>query len=276
MCKIIVLIELLLFAYPIIAEDNIKPTSAWNQAYQENYAEDSISDILKYAKNSYVLIDPFESEEARNAISKIKKNGNIVSAYMSVGTGEKWRDDFKELKPFLITKEWDQWEGEFFINKISKELINIMKKRIDLAAKWGADMVEFDNMDWAFDDQYRKKFGFKVTAKEAIKYNQTLCAYVHSKGMKCMAKSTTRGASGFDGVTYESYNNEKNWWDTKELKDFLKEGKIGLIVHYNEKKPDKVYEAYRKKYGNSLLYMAESKTKKRYIHYANGKSLEGK
>ena len=61
-----------------------------------------------------------------------------------------------------------------------------MKLRIDQLAIWGCDWVEFDNMDWAFDDNTRKNYNFQVTNEEAITYYNELCDYVHSKGMKCI------------------------------------------------------------------------------------------
>jgi cysteinyl-tRNA synthetase len=56
-----------------------------------------------------------------------------------------------------------------------------------------------------------KKYKFSVTENEAILYYQTLCDYVHLKGMKCMAKNSVKGCDNFDGVLCESFNNEKDW-----------------------------------------------------------------
>ncbi len=247
------------------AQEPALPAQVWIQAYQENFKADSVPDIVAHARNSYVLLDAFDSEAARAAIPQIKKNGNIVSLYMSVGTGEMWRNDFELLKPFLVKKTWGQWKGEYFVDQISDGLIEIMKKRIDQMAAWGADMVEFDNMDWAFDDANRRRYKFKVTVEEAIAYYQALCTYARSRGLQCMAKSTTRGAEDFAGVTYESSPDEKQWWPQKELQDFLAQGKIGIVVHYNEKDPDAAVKWYRDRYGKSLRVIIESVSKKRYV-----------
>ena len=45
----------------------------WNEAYQENYQADTISEIVASARGSYTLVDPFGSTEAALAIPAIKK-----------------------------------------------------------------------------------------------------------------------------------------------------------------------------------------------------------
>ncbi len=243
------------------------PICVWNQAYQENFAEDKINDILLKAENCYVLIDPFQSQSGRNAIGQLKENGNTVGCYISTGTCEEWRDDFNKIKPYCVDKMWGEWAGEYFVDTPNNQLISLMKARIDKMADWGCDMVEYDNMDWAFYDDNRKTYEISASSKEAIAYNQSLCDYTHKKEMGCMAKNTREGAASFDGGTFESYNNEKDWWEKSHLKGYLDEGKIGVIVHYNETNCENVYDDYRKIYGNNLSYICEDRYLKRNIHY---------
>lgn len=243
-----------------------KIVTAYNHAYQENYNVDSLSKIESNAKNAYILLDP-DNNQAIDMIPKFKENNNVVSAYISIGTGETWRDDFNELKPFLVGKSWDQWSDEYFINEVKTGVIEVMKKRLDKLKGSGFQWVEFDNMDWAFDNQMRKEYGFKVTAEDAKAYYGELAKYANSIGLKVMAKNTTIGAELFHGVTYESYSNDQNWWPESELKNFLNLGKIGLIIHYNESNPLAIYEKYQNIYGTNLLFMAESKSTKEYINY---------
>ena len=75
-----------------------------------------------------------------------------------------------------------------------------MKVRIDSIASWGYDWVEFDNMDWVFDDKNRAKYDISASQQEGIDYYNSLCSYALSKGVKCCAKNTVKGAIGFDGV----------------------------------------------------------------------------
>lgn len=245
---------------------NYKAKPIYNQAYQENFEADKIEDIIKEAKNAYVLIDPFQ-DGVIDKITTIKANGNEVGGYISIGTGEDWRPDYNELKPYLVSVAWGQWAGEYFVNETTTGILPIMKARIDKMADWGCDWVEFDNMDWAFDDNYRTEYGFKVTKAEAITFYQALCDYVHQKGMKCMAKNTVQEASDFDGVLYESYTTNKNWWDTKGTQSFLEAQKLVIINHYNESECDKIYDEYKKIYTADISYICEDVTLKKYKHY---------
>lgn len=243
-----------------------KAIAVYNQAYQENFDVDKINDIETNAKNAYVLIDPFQLGVSES-IPNIKKNNNQVGAYISIGTGETYRTDYDEMKPYLVTKQWGQWPDEYFVNSTTTGIVDIMKLRIDKIADWGCDWVEFDNMDWIYDDDLRKEYGFKVTQEEGITYYQELCEYVHSKGMKCMAKNTVENASDFDGVLYESYNFNKNWWDNSGAQSFLDEGKLVIVNHYNESDCGKVYSEYKGVYNNSLSFICEDSNLKKYVHF---------
>lgn len=238
----------------------------YNHAYQENYDPDPLSLILSEAQDSYILVDPYEGVTATD-ITTIKANNNQVGAYISIGTGENWRDDYSELKPYLVSKQWGEWDGEYFVNETTTGIVDVLKKRIDWLAEIGCEWVEFDNMDWVFDDDLRSEYQFEVTIAEGIAYSNTLCDYVHSKGMKCMAKNTTEGVSQFDGVLYESYTDDKNWWDTSGAKDFLGAGKLVIINHYGESQCNKVYADYLEYYGDGLSYICEDEALKAYQHY---------
>jgi hypothetical protein len=237
------------------------PMCVWNQAYEEHGNNDSVSAILAGAKGCYVLIDPFDSSAARSGIATMKQNGNIVGCYISVGSCEDWRDDYAAMKKYC-GPAYPGWEGEYFVTD-TQGILPLMKARIDKMATWGCDMVEFDNMDWAYDGG--NKTG--VSTADAHAYVQALCSYTHSKGMKCMAKSTTEGASDFDGLTVESYTDDKNWWSSSEMKDILNTGKLGVIVHYNDSSCDKVYSDYQNSYGYGSKLSFVCSDKDAYLHY---------
>lgn len=253
-----------------IINDSIATQSSaiaiYNQAYKENYEADAIADILANAKNGYVLVDPFQ-DGVPESIAAIKVNGNQVGAYISIGTGETYRDDYEQIKPYLVSKAWGEWPDEFFVDKTTTGILEIMKARIDKIAAWGCDWVEFDNMDWAYDDTNRSTYGFQVTEAEGIAYFQALCDYVHEKGMKCMAKNMTEDASDFDGALYESYNNEKNWWDQSGAQGFLDAGKLVIVNHYNETNCGQVYSEYKGIYNTDLSFICEDANLKKYVHY---------
>ncbi len=254
----------------IITDNNTtdyKAKPVYNQAYQENFEEDNVSDIIQNASNAYVLLDPF-MPGISDKIEDIKENNNEIGCYISIGTGENWRSDFDQLKPYLVSKPWGKWEGEYFVSQTTTGIIPIIKTRIDHMSQWKCDWVEFDNMDWALDDNKKKLYGFQVTETEATAYFQELCDYVHQKGMKCMAKNMLEGASDFDGVLYESYDNKLNWWDNQETWNFLNSKKLVIINHYNETNCNKVYQDYKKIYNNNISFICEDVNLKKYVHYS--------
>ena len=246
------------------------PIAVWNQAYQENYVPDTIAEILEGARDAYVLIDPFQPEHGDTmpgVIEQLHAKGNEVSAYISIGTGEDWRDDFAQLKPHLVERQWDDWGGEYFIDPPNAAVLDIMKARVDKIAAWGFDWVEFDNMDWTYDDAYRAEYGFTATVADGVAYYRALCDYVHAKGMKCMAKSTVEGAETFDGATHESYEDDQNWWDGAGAKGFLAAGKPVVVVHYDAPDCDAVYARYQTIYGPKLSFICEDSALKKYRHF---------
>lgn len=250
----------------ILVKGSDQATAIYNQAYQENFEADEIADILTNAMDAYVLIDPF-LEGVTQSIASIKANGNEVGAYISVGTGETYRDDYTAMKPYLVSKPWGQWPDEYFVNSTEKALSDLMKARIDQIASWGCDWVEFDNMDWVYDDDLKATYGFQVTQAQGIAYYQDLCNYVHTKGMKCMAKNMVENAAHFDGVLYESYHNEKNWWNQTGAQSFLDAGKLVIVNHYNEAKCNEAYEEYISIYNSDLSFICEDCKKKKYVHF---------
>jgi cysteinyl-tRNA synthetase, unknown class len=242
------------------------PFPVFNQAYQENDEADTLPDILAQAKGAYVLLDPFseEPEDWAGAIIALHANKNEVGAYISIGTGEDWRADFAALQPHLVTTSWDEWAGEYFVSSTAG-VLPIMQARIDRIAALGFDWVEFDNMDWVFDDELRASHGFAASIDDGVAYFQALCAYAHDRGLKCMAKNMTERAEMFDGVLYESYSDDQGWWDQDGALGFVAAGKPVIIVHYGEADCAGVYADYRAIYGETLSFLCEDSGLQRYV-----------
>ena len=249
-------------------ERNGQVFSVYNQAYQENFSVDSISEILSNARNAYVLLDPFDDNGAViENIQNIKNNQNEVSGYISVGTGEKWRNDYEQLKPYLSATQWGEWKDEYFVSQTTTGILGIMKSRINKMSAWGVDWIEFDNMDW-LDADIKAQYALEATVAESKAYVNSLCDYAHSKGIKCMAKNTVDGFDRFDGVTYESSHGEKNWWEQQGTRKFLASRKPVIINHYNENNCDAVFNDYKAFYNsNKISFICEDRNTQKYRHY---------
>lgn len=244
--------------------------TVWNQAYQENTQADTLAMITAQARDGYVLIDPFMDEvrpDVAATVGRIQANGNQVSAYISIGTGEDWRDDFAALQPYLVSQQWGEWPGEYFVSNPNEAVVAVMTARIDQVASWGFEWVEFDNMDWASDDDTRADYQIAATHADSVAYYRALCDYVRQQGMRCMAKSTVEGADLFDGVTYESYPDEQNWWDHGGASQFISDGKLVVVVHYDEADCAGVLADYQAIYGPSLSFICEDPAANGYVHF---------
>ncbi|MDC7236104.1 MAG: endo alpha-1,4 polygalactosaminidase [Spirochaetales bacterium] len=268
---------LILFSCCSIEEEPVKPAgndsaiAVYIQAYQENYEPDSFSLIMSEAENAYILMDPFDDEFLSAAeMETLHTKGNDLSAYISIGTGEDWRSDFDELEPYLAEKQWGDWAGEYYVSRIEPGLVVIMKARIDRAANLGFDWIEFDNMDWIFNEETREEYSLVSDEADGLAYIEELRVYAVSRGLKCMAKNRRTGAESFDGITFESYTDDISWWAAEDLKVFLEEGKPGLIVHYGEwdrTSAFAAYESYMDSYGRALSFICEVRSEKGYIHF---------
>ena len=60
-------------------------------------------------------------------------------------------------------------------------------------------------------------------------YVNHLKGYASSLGLSWMVKNMTEGVESFAGVTYESSHNEKDWWESADLKSFLADGKLCVV-----------------------------------------------
>jgi hypothetical protein len=237
----------------------------WNQAYQENTVADSVGSIIARARGCYVLLDPFDCELARDAIRLLQDRDNTIGCYISVGTCEDWREDFDALRAdgACSSREWPEWQGEFFVTDV-EAATPYMIARIDTLAAWGCDFVEFDNMDWAFDAEPSYQIGVDPAAAAA--YNAALCDRVHEHGMRCMAKSTREGAQDFDGLTVESYTDDLDWWTAEHMEFTLDAGQPGIVIHYGERGCGSVEADYRVTYGEQLSFLCEDPDLGGYRH----------
>jgi hypothetical protein len=89
-------------------------------------------------------LDLFNTNEA--TISNFHSAGKKVICYFSAGTTEKGRPDLGSLERGDYGAGLPQWPEEKWLDFRSDRVWNIMKKRIELAAKKGCDAIDPDNM----------------------------------------------------------------------------------------------------------------------------------
>ena len=173
-------------------------------------------------------------------------------------------DRLREAATLSCQPATGRLNDEYFVDILGPEVTAPMKVGIDGLAAYGFDWVEFDNMDWAFDDQNRVKYWFSATVEDSIAFYRGLCTHAHSEGVRCVAKSTVEGAEIFDGVTYESYPDDMNWWDEDRGRRFLKSGKPMIIIHCGESICAATQAQNVKIFGNSLSFLCKSRSANGY------------
>lgn len=250
----------------------------FNLAYEENNFIDNTVYTLSTARNCYVLIDSSNFNNAESTIgyiNKLKQFNNTVGCYMSVGTIENWRQDYKQFVPGVdyVKKTWNEWPGEHFIagdknSKPTLHTVSLMKKRIDEFSKLGCDYVEMDNMDIDSSNKYTN-----IKTHNMRMYNKILCNYMHTKSLKCMAKNTGPSDTDdnlFDGLSVESYKNLKNWWGEKHALNFTLNSKLFMISHYKQPTVDScmnIWKEYKIIYNSTFGFACSQYETKHYIHF---------
>lgn len=108
----------------------------------------TLSDFKK-ANASVISIDLDDNE---NIIASLAKEKTVL-CYFSAGSRENWRQDVSSFQKEDYGKQmggnWDggDWEGENWLNVKSANVLKIMTKRIQRAAKAGCHGVDPDNVD---------------------------------------------------------------------------------------------------------------------------------
>lgn len=253
----------------------------YNLAYEDNNRLDTLDDTLKMTKGAnggcYVLVDTDNfGGSAASSIASLRANGNTVGCYVSVGTVENWRSDFKKFVKGVDyqVKGWPEWPGEYMIKAGSDgnptpSTSALMKNRISKFASLGCQYVEFDNMD--IDEGNTMT---NIPGSAMREYNMDLCKHTKAMGMKCMAKNTGPSDADddvFDGLTVESYPTQKNWWGTAHTKNFIQAGKPVMISHYDEatkRKCTSVWAYYKLKYGSAIGFVCSDDETDQYNHFA--------
>lgn len=113
--------------------------------------------------------------ELKTCIKKFKAKGKIVMAYLSVGSAEEYRSDWKELSKFC-NKAYSGFKDECWLDVKKSEVLAIMKKRFDNLKALGFDGAFGDN-GTIYED------GKDVTLDQNAAYLSAIAGYAHSIGM---------------------------------------------------------------------------------------------
>ncbi|KAF2193910.1 glycoside hydrolase family 114 protein [Zopfia rhizophila CBS 207.26] len=129
-------------------------------------------------------LDMFYTPEA--TIRKMKELGQRSICYFSAATAENWRDDYDEFDRSDMGIELPDWPGERYLDIRKPKVFEVVKKRIDLAAKKGCDAIEPDNVDVYSNDP---GFNPPIEPGDTVKYLHKVSEYARNKGMSVGIKN---------------------------------------------------------------------------------------
>lgn len=138
-------------------------------------------------------------------------------------------------------------DEEFYVDIRDKRVLDIMKARLDLAAKVGCDAVDPDNVDaWQWDSS-SDPTGFKLKSSDYTAYLKNLAKHAHSiktkdgqpllVGQKNAPEIAADLVSSLDFAVLESCRgnsdpNEESWPFCTDFQAYVKAGKPVLQIEY--------------------------------------------
>ncbi len=126
-----------------------------------------------------------DATASKKSIDAAKGAGAKLMCYISAGSAEQWREDFKNFPRTVVGKPYDGWPGEWWLDTGSIEaLAPIMRARMDVCKAKGFDVLDADNINGFENDT-----GFDITRLESIRYILWLADEAHDRGMSFSLKN---------------------------------------------------------------------------------------
>jgi endo-alpha-1,4-polygalactosaminidase (GH114 family) len=150
-------------------------------------------DIDGYAQINAKILDVDAFNTDKETISKWKREGKTVIAYISVGSIEDFREDIKKFPEVVIGKEYPGWNKERFLDIRRLDILGpIMEARFDMIKDKGFDGIEPDNIDLgSFDLGDKNVTGFNISIEDSKRYIDFLINEAHKRGLSIGQKNAS-------------------------------------------------------------------------------------
>jgi len=115
------------------------------------------SDALARRLGDYDVVVVDGEEASPRDVSALQDEGATVLAYLSVGTIEKWRGWYSNVKRYRLAA-WQDWKDEWFADVSKRGLRDALAEEIapDILEK-GFDGLFLDNVDMMEPNRYKKQ-----------------------------------------------------------------------------------------------------------------------
>ena len=196
---------------------------------KDNFYIQLQGDINTSAKANIYDIDLFDS--SKELITNLKKQGKKVICYFSAGSYENWREDKETFKSSVIGKALSGWDGENWLDIRDDSVLEIMKKRMDLAKEKGCDGVDPDNVNG-----YENDTGFDLSYNDQFRYNLSLAEEAHKRGLLIGLKNDLDQINDLvDFFDFEVNEQCHIYNECNKLKPFIDANKAVLNIEYDKK-----------------------------------------
>ncbi|KAG9233852.1 glycoside hydrolase superfamily [Amylocarpus encephaloides] len=172
-------------------------------------------------------------DTSAETIGAMKDLGKTVICYFSAGTYENWRPDSKKFVANDMGTTLREWPNERWLRLTSTNVRNIMKTRIDNAAKKGCDAIDPDNTD-----AYQNSNGLNMKETDSVAYMQFLASYAKSQGLAIGLKNSLSIIPSLTSVMSFAVNEEcAKFGECEAYNNFIKAGKPVYHIEYIAKPP---------------------------------------
>lgn len=199
-----------------------------------------------YQSADWVVVDLFDV--SASSIQKLKSAGKYVVCYLSAGSAENWRSDFKSFPKKVVGKKMKGWDGEYWLDIRSPDVLNVHKKRLDRAVQIGCDGVDPDNVD-----AYQHDTGFSLKESDQVKFLKSLVSEAKKRKLEIGLKNATDLAASlvkdFNWIIIEECYKYK---ECSRYEAFPKANKPAFIIEYDKYSQSKCNDA--KKKGFDLMF----------------------
>ncbi len=177
-------------------------------------------------------LDLFDTPQS--VIQALKAQGKKVICYFSAGSYENWRPDAKQFPAQVLGAALSGWPGERWLDIRAPQLIELMKRRMDLAVQKKCDAVDLDNMDG-----YTNPTGLPLTAQHQLNYNRTLAAEAHARGLSIGLKNDLNQIRDLvDHFDFEINEQCFFYNECQLLQPFIQAGKAVFSIEYTGRVSD--------------------------------------
>lgn len=173
-------------------------------------------------------IDLFDTPQ--ETIDTLQAQGKMVICYFSAGSWEDWRSDADQFDPEILGNTLQGWPDEKWLDIRRAEVLEIMVRRLDLAAAKNCDGVELDNVDGHINDT-----GFNLTVDDVLLFNKQLANEARKRNLAVGLKNNVELAFELEPYFDFSVNEQCHEYnECIELLPFKENNKAILNAEYDE------------------------------------------